>query len=115
MVDNRLIWFLEHSQILNNHQMGLRKGAIDAVTKESVKNKINTIHKNLSNNFCATATILDISATYDSMDHNILILLVRGVPPSLTAMMYNLITDRKVNLNPQDILMNCRQPGKGLT
>lgn len=69
MINNRLTWWMENSNIIDKIQMGFRKG------KGCLENLLKVIDVRINNeiNKVTTAAFLDVAAAYDNINYKIIV------------------------------------------
>jgi hypothetical protein len=96
MINERLVWWLEHNQIINNSQNGFRmkRSCID-----SLATLISDTEKQFYKKEQLAAVFLDIKGAYDNVTPAILIkdLIDLNIPNKLILFIYHLISYRQIH------------------
>lgn len=95
IINTRLVWWLEHYNILNNNQFGFRpnRSCIDSLAL-----LLSEIQRQFYKRQNVVALFLDIKGAYDNVIPEIVIedLVTLGIPNNLIKFIYNLISERNI-------------------
>jgi len=96
MINERLVWWLEHNQIINGSQYGFR---MNRSSTDSLALLVTEIGKQFYKKSHLAALFLDIKGVYDNVLPEVLInkLIELKIPNSIIFFIYNLVSERHVH------------------